>query len=73
MLSTLSVVRSRRLRSVVTLAQMFERTMFILANVILAGPHDLFSFALRSTAKVGKWPGHSPSFLGEYLHVDVLR
>ena len=72
-LSTLSVVRSRRLRSIVTLAQMFERTMFILANVILAGPHNLFSFALRSIAKVGRWPGHSPCFLGEYLHVDVLR
>ena len=43
-----------RLRSVVTLAQMFERTMFILANVILAGPHDLFSFALHSKAKVGR-------------------
>ena len=72
-MSTLSIVRSRRLRSVVTLAQVFERILFSLANVILAGPHDLFSFALCSIAKVGRWPGYSPYFLGEYLHVIVLR
>ena len=72
-LSSLSKVRSGYLRSVVTLAQMSERTWFILANVILAGLHDLFSFAPHSIAKVGRWPGYSPYFLGEYLHVNVLR
>ena len=72
-LNSLSVVRSCYLHSVVTLAQVSERTLFILANVILAGLHDLFSFAARSIAKVGRWPGYSPCFLGEYLHVNVLR
>ena len=72
MLSSLSGVRSCHLRSVVTLAQTHEHTRIVLANVILAGLHDLFSFALRSKAKVGKWPGYSPYFLGEYSHVNVL-
>ena len=72
-MSSLSKVRSGYLRSVVTLAQMSERTWFILANVILAGLHDLFSFGPRSIAKVGWWPVYSPYFLGEYLHVNVLR
>ena len=39
---------------------------------ILAGLHDLFSLAPRSIAKVGRWPGYSPCFLGEYRHVVVL-
>ena len=73
MLSSLSRVCSCHLRSAVTLAQMSEHTWFVLANVILAGLHDLFSFALRSITKVGRWPGYSPYFLGEYLHVNVLR
>ena len=72
-LSSLSVVRLSYLRSAVTLAQKSERTWFVLANVILAGLHDLFSFALRSITKVGRWPGYSLYFLGEYLHVNILR
>ena len=72
-LSSLSRVCSCYLRSAFTLAQMSEHTWFVLANVILAGLHDLFSFVPRSIAKVGRWPGYSPYFLGEYLHVNVLR
>ena len=72
MLSSLSRVHSCHLRSVVTLAQTHERTRIVLANVILAGLHDLVSFALCSKPKVGKWPGYSPYFLGEYSHVNVL-
>ena len=72
MLSFLSGVRSCHLRSVVMLAQTHEHTRIVLSNLILAGLRDLVSFAPRSKAKVGKWPGYSPYFLGEYLHVNVL-
>ena len=33
---------------------------------------DCRCFAPRSIAKVRRWPGYSPCFLGEYCHVVVL-
>ena len=54
--------KKEHLRSVVTLAQNHEHTHIILSKIILAGLYDLLSFAPRSIAQMGMWPGYSPCF-----------
>ena len=73
MLSSLSGMCSCHLRSVVTLAQTHERTWIVLANVILAGLHDLFSSALVAKLKWASGQVIHLAFWGEYSHVHVLR
>ena len=73
MLSSLSGVHSCHLRSVVTLAQTHEHTRVVLANIILAGLHDLFSSALVAKLKWASGQVIHLAFWGEYSHVHVLR